>query len=189
VPIRSDDYLIEPLADPDAVLRGFTLPGVFAAAANCAPEAVAITDQARSLTWRQWRAEVDALARGLQEMGVGPGDVVAVQLPNCADFETLHIAIAAVGAVLMPVHIGNGSADVRALLARVDPVAVVLPSYTQQGEGPLRGGALLPALPSLRAVLVAGEAGEEPGVFSLDGLRAKWCADSTGHPERKENMR
>ena len=112
MPVRSDDYLTEPAADRDAVLRGLTLPGAFAAAVGRAPDAIAITDQARSLTWRQWRAEVDALARGLQETGVEPGDVVAVQLPNCIDFETLHIAITAVGAVMMPVHMGNGSADV-----------------------------------------------------------------------------
>ncbi|HXL20486.1 MAG TPA: class I adenylate-forming enzyme family protein, partial [Streptosporangiaceae bacterium] len=191
MPVRSDDYLTEPLADPDAVLRGFTLPGVFAAAAHRAPDAVAITDQTRSLTWHQWRAEIDALARGLQETGVEPGDVVAVQLPNCTDFETLHVAIAAVGAVMMPVHMGNGSADVLALLTRVDPVAVVLPSHTQEGEGPLRGGALLSVLPSLRAVIVDGEAGkasDEPGVLSLNALRARWLGSAPRPVDLRPDM-
>src|ERR1039458_8669931 len=146
MPVRCADYLTEGPADPDAVLRGLTLPGVFAAAANRAPDAVAITGQDRSLTWHQWRAEVDALGRGLQETGVEPGDVVAVQLPNCTDFETLHLAIAAAGAVMMPVPMGNSSAEVLALLDWVEPTAVVLPSHTQQGEGPLRAGTLLSVL-------------------------------------------
>jgi acyl-CoA synthetase (AMP-forming)/AMP-acid ligase II len=125
MPVRSDDYLIEPPADTDRVLGGLTLPEVFASAADRHPDAVAVSDQDRSLTWRQWRAEVDAVARGLQELGIKPGDVVAVQLPNSVDFETVHLAVAAVGAVMMPVHVGNGRADVRALLARVDPAVVV----------------------------------------------------------------
>jgi candicidin polyketide synthase FscB len=125
VPVRRADYLTERPADPDALLRGLTLPEVFAAAADRAPDAVAITDQNRSLTWRQWRAEVDALARGWQETGVEPGDVVAVQLPNGTDFETLHLAIAAAGAVMMPVPMGSSSAEVQAWLDRAEPVAVV----------------------------------------------------------------
>src|SRR5262245_24669097 len=82
VPVLRNDYLIEPPADADGILRGLTLPDMFAAAASAAPGATAITDQRRALTWDQWRAEVDAVTRGLQELGVAPGDVVAVQLPN-----------------------------------------------------------------------------------------------------------
>jgi acyl-CoA synthetase (AMP-forming)/AMP-acid ligase II len=178
MPVRCDDYLIEPPADPDAILRGFTLPGVFATAVGRSPDVVAIIDQARSLTWRQWRAEVDAMARGLQESGVQPGDVVAVQLPNCADFETLHLAIATVGAVTMPIHMGNNAAEVLSLLSRVDPVAVVLPPHTQERQGPLRAGALSSDFPSLRAVLVAGPSGDQDGTLALDGLRAKWLGSA-----------
>jgi candicidin polyketide synthase FscB len=188
VPVRCADYLIEPPGDPDAVLRGFTLPEVFAAAADRAPDAVAITDQDRSLTWRQWRAEVGALARGLQETGVEPGDVVAVQLPNCTDFETLHVAIAAAGAVMMPVHVGNSSADVLALLDRAEPAAVVLPSHTQQGSGPLRAGALLSALPSLRAVLVAGEVRDAHDVLPLDWLRKTWLGSAPRPVDLRPDM-
>ncbi|HEX9359478.1 MAG TPA: AMP-binding protein [Streptosporangiaceae bacterium] len=187
MPVRCDDYLIEPPADPDAVLRGLTLPGVFAAA-DRAPDAIAITDQAQSLTWRQWRAEADALARGLQETGVQPGDVVAVQLPNCADFETLHLAIAAAGAVMMPVHVGNGSAEVLALLSRVDPAIVVLPPHTQEGQGPLRASALLSAFPSLRAVLIAGRAGDHDGAMALDGLRARWLGSAPRPVDLRPDM-
>jgi acyl-CoA synthetase (AMP-forming)/AMP-acid ligase II len=185
MPVRCDDYPIEPPADPDAVLRGFTLPGVFAAAAARALDAIAITDQARSLTWRQWRAEVGAVTRGLQETGVQPGDVVAVQLPNCVDFETLHRAIAAAGAVMMPVHMGNGSAEVLALLSRVDPAAVVLPSHTQEGQGPLRASALRSAFPSLRAVMTGRQAGGHDGTLALDELWARWF----GHAPRPVELR
>lgn len=176
--VHCDDYLTEAPADPEAMLRGFTLPGVFAAAVGRFPDAVAIIDQDRSLTWRQWRAEVDAMARGLQENGVQPGDVVALQLPNCVDFETLHLAIATVGAVTMPVHMGNNAAEVLSLLSRVDPVAVVLPPSTQEGQGPLRAGALLSEFSSLRAVLVAGSCGGQGDALALDEVRARWLGSA-----------
>ena len=107
MPVSCTDYLIEPAADPESLLRGLTLPAVFAAAGRD-PDAIAITDQTQSLTWREWRVEVDAVAYGLQATGVRPGDVVAVQLPNCIDYETLHLAIAAVGAVLRALPSGSG---------------------------------------------------------------------------------
>ncbi|MDH6133789.1 acyl transferase domain-containing protein/acyl-CoA synthetase (AMP-forming)/AMP-acid ligase II [Kitasatospora sp. MAA4] len=167
--VRSDDQV----TDLDAGLEGLTLPGVFAAAVSAAPDAVALVDGERSRTWRQWQAEVDALARGLQELGVGVGEVVAVQLPNCWEFQSLHLAVAAVGAVLLPVHQGHGSADVRALLERVSPVLVVLPSDSPHAAD--QGRALCEALPSVLAVLVAGEGG------GVDRLLARWLG-SAPHP-------
>ncbi|MFF1902937.1 beta-ketoacyl synthase N-terminal-like domain-containing protein [Kitasatospora sp. NPDC058218] len=195
VPVRIDDYAIDPAADESrpgpsddpsgGALRGLTLPAVFAAAVRAAPDAVALTDGDRSRTWCQWSTEVDALARGLQELGVGSGDVVALQLPNCWEYVTLHLAAAAVGAVMLPVHQGNGPAEVRALLERVDPAVLVLPADPPgAGDGP---GALLAAVPSLRAVLVAGgTAGgvtgpADPRVLTVDRLLADWLGGAP-HP-------
>ncbi|WP_030879813.1 type I polyketide synthase [Streptomyces sp. NRRL S-1868] len=184
--VRTADYSFTPPADTEGVLGGFTLPGVFRTAAGAAPDAVALVDGDRAWTWRQWQEEVDALARGLQEYGVGAGDVVAVQLPNCFALQTVHLAVAAVGAVLMPVHQGNGSADVHALLTRVEPVLVVLRAGVTEEGGPLAAPALLRSLPSLRAVLVAGPADAapspgaappEPGreAVALAALTARWA--------------
>ncbi|WDV34065.1 long-chain fatty acid--CoA ligase [Streptomyces sp. AD16] len=50
---------------------------------------------------------MDALTRGLQESGVGSGDVVALHLANSWEYLTLHLAAASAGAVTMPVHQGN----------------------------------------------------------------------------------
>ncbi|GGU93169.1 hypothetical protein GCM10010502_53480 [Kitasatospora aureofaciens] len=156
VSVHSDDYAIDPAAGAPGALGGHTLPGVFAAAVRRAPDAVALVDGERELTWRQWRSEVAALARALQDLGTGPGDVVAVQLPNCWEYPTAHLAVATIGAVMLPVHAGYGAADVRALLGRVDPTAVLLaPEAADTAE------ALAAAVPSLRAVLVAGDVAED----------------------------
>ncbi|MFJ9417886.1 beta-ketoacyl synthase N-terminal-like domain-containing protein [Streptomyces sp. NPDC101227] len=176
VPVHTDDYLLDLPAGAAEALGGFTLPDVFASAATSAPDAVALVDGDRSWTWARWRADVDALARGLQESGVAPGDVVAARLPNCWEFATLHLAVAAVGAVLLPVHQGTASGDVRALLARAEPVLLVLPESPGGDQAMARS--LLENVPSLRRVLLAGASDtqrEEPGVGSLDGLLAAWA--------------
>ncbi|MBV6701537.1 AMP-binding protein [Kitasatospora aureofaciens] len=177
--VHRKNYAIDPAAGSPGALGGHTLPGVFAAAVRSAPDAVALVDGDRELTWAQWRAEVAALARALQELGVGPGDVVAVQLPNCREYPTAHVAVATIGAVMLPVHAGHGAADVRALLARVDPVAVLL--------GPEAAGTapdLLAAVPSLRTALVAGDPDElpqSPRVHSLERESAAWAGHEP-HP-------
>jgi acyl transferase domain-containing protein/acyl-CoA synthetase (AMP-forming)/AMP-acid ligase II len=122
VKITADDYLVAP---PTAGLLGLTLPEVFASAAGVAPDAVAVTDANTSWTWRQWQTDSQTLAAGLQRRGVQPGDVVAIRLPNGWEFLTAHIAVAAVGAVMLPLHMALGAADVRALLDRVEPVLVL----------------------------------------------------------------
>lgn len=144
--ITAADYQLDPPADLLHHLGGYTLPSVFAAAVAAGPDAVAIVDGDRSYTWRRWRTEVDAVARCLQEAGIGPGDVVAVQLPNGFEFETLHLAVAELGAVMMPIHMGSGARDVLAVLRRVDPAGFVLAATGSTAE-------LRSAVPSLRAVL------------------------------------
>ncbi|MFD9818120.1 type I polyketide synthase [Streptomyces violascens] len=176
VPVHTDDYAIQPPTDAAAVLGGCTLSEVFEAAVECAPDAVAVVDGDRSWTWAQWRADVGALARGLQESGVAPGDVVAVRLPNCWEFQTLHLAVAAVGAVLLPVHQGTTASEVHALLTRAEPVLFVLSASGSESAATSRS--LLESVPSLRGVLLTGaweEGCQEAGAESLDGLLAAWA--------------
>ncbi|KPC59902.1 type I polyketide synthase [Streptomyces chattanoogensis] len=176
VPVHTDDYAIRPPADTTHVRGGFTLPEVFATAVESVPDAVALVDGHRSWTWAQWRADVDALARGLQESGIAPGDVVAVRLPNCWELVSLHLAVAAAGAVLLPIHQDTPSPEVHALLTRAEPVLLVLSASGSESEATARS--LLESVPSLRGVLMAGapEArGQDPEVGSLDGLLAAWA--------------
>ncbi|MDT4991686.1 MAG: candicidin polyketide synthase FscA, partial [Actinoplanes sp.] len=171
--VLDSDYAIDPRGHSETRLGGYTLPAVFGAAVDARPDAVAITDGPRTRTWREWKSDVDAITRGLQDLGVEPGDVVAIQLGNSWEYETLHLAVAAAGAVMMPVHLGHGSADVLALLHRVDPAVLVLAPAAMRGTDPQTPESLLAAVPSLRAVLVAGDE-VEPGARSLNALLDTW---------------
>ena len=180
MPVHEHDYTVVPSVGPARALRGYTLPTVFAAAVASGPDAVAITDGQRSRTWAQWQAEVNALGRGLQELGVGVGDVVAAQLPNSWEYETLHLAVAAIGAVLMPIHSGNGEKDVRALLDRVEPKTLVLPNSPWQGTV-ASALEIARSVPALESLLFAGNVTGQPDALSVESLVTTWLGQEP-HP-------
>jgi non-ribosomal peptide synthetase component E (peptide arylation enzyme) len=93
MPITTQDYQI----DPGMPLRGLTLPQLFTGAVAEGGDRPAVTDGERSWSWRQWQVDVDALTAALHDLGVRPGDVVAVQLPNSWEFLVTHLAIATAG--------------------------------------------------------------------------------------------
>src|SRR3954462_15808449 len=65
-----------------------------------------------TLTWAELRQRVLRAAAGLRDKGIGAGDVVAVQLPNVAEFLILHLAIARLGAVMCTVHMPYRGAEI-----------------------------------------------------------------------------
>jgi 3-phosphoshikimate 1-carboxyvinyltransferase len=58
--------------------------------------------ETRTLTWRALSEQVDRLATLFLELGVEPGDAVAFQLPNWAEFVVVALATLRVGAVCCP---------------------------------------------------------------------------------------
>lgn len=59
----------------------------------------------RSCTWDDLAADVAAVAASLRRLGISPGDRVAVELPNCHQWIVSDLALAAVGAVSVPLHV------------------------------------------------------------------------------------
>src|SRR5919202_3661287 len=66
--------------------------------------AVRTKDDEVSLTWSQLRDRVDALARGLHELGVRPGDTVALMLANRPEFHLADLAVMTLGATPFSVY-------------------------------------------------------------------------------------
>ena len=64
---------------------------------------VAVTDRYGSTTWRELAVQVDEASRGLLELGVRPGVVVQVQLPNWCQFLVSVAAVERIGGVINPV--------------------------------------------------------------------------------------
>ncbi|NLU68147.1 class I adenylate-forming enzyme family protein [Streptomyces sp. HNM0574] len=70
--------------------------------------------------------EVRRVAGLFAEAGIGPGDVVALRMPNGADAVAAELAVYAVGAVALPYPPGGGSRDTLALLGGARARAAVL---------------------------------------------------------------
>ncbi|MBC2642155.1 MULTISPECIES: AMP-binding protein [unclassified Rhodococcus (in: high G+C Gram-positive bacteria)] len=66
------------------------------------PDFVAVTDGYGSLTRAELRAQAYRLAASLKKLGVVSGDRVQVQLPNWNEFVVIYVALARIGAVLVP---------------------------------------------------------------------------------------
>ena len=65
--------------------------------------ATAVAAEDGTLTYRQLEHTTQAVAAGYQKMGVGPGDVVVVQLPPSSAFVAAFLAAERLGATVSPV--------------------------------------------------------------------------------------
>ncbi len=72
--------------------------------AELAPHGAAVSDGHQSLTNTQLLSRVRTAARQLQDLGVGPGDVVALKLTNRVEFVVLLFAAWRLGATVTPVN-------------------------------------------------------------------------------------
>lgn len=76
-------------------------------AAAAAPETVAwnFFESNEAITYRALQARVNQLANGMARAGICKGSHVAVMLPNIAAFPTSWLALARLGAVMIPLNI------------------------------------------------------------------------------------
>ncbi|MFE9564161.1 class I adenylate-forming enzyme family protein [Streptomyces sp. NPDC006487] len=130
----------------------------------------AVIDAKGKLCYTALDRKVRCLATGLAELGVRPGDVVGVQLPNGRNAVIADLALAALGAVALPFPVGRGGQEARCLLRRAEAVAVIA-AVEHRG---LRHAAelrdLAPELPALRHVIaVGGPSGTGAGPAQPEG--------------------
>ncbi|MCC6609179.1 MAG: AMP-binding protein [Burkholderiales bacterium] len=127
-------------------------------AARAAPERVAVRQGTRVLTYAGLRRHVRALACGLDRLGIGKGDVVAVQLPNLAEFAISYLAIASRGAVMQTVHMPYRGDEIRSLLKHSGAVAMICVAEAKDYAAAALALALRKELPDLAHVIAVGRA-------------------------------
>src|SRR5215217_1901459 len=83
-----------------------TIAEAFRMTAEDHPDRVAVRtkDDEVSLTWSELRERVDALARGLHELGVRRGDAVALMLGNRPEFHIADLAAMTLGATPFSIY-------------------------------------------------------------------------------------
>ncbi len=109
----------------------------------------------QEFSWEQVLANIHRAANGLLELGVKPGERVAIMMGNRPEFLWVHFAIGFIGAVSVPVNTSQRGATLHHVLSDSDSAAVIF-------EEGLRDAVLTvkASVPSLRATVVAdGKAG------------------------------
>ena len=109
----------DPAREREFIARGWwredTLPAWVATHAQRRGRSPALTWQGGGLTWAELQERVLQAARALAQHGVRRGDVVAVQLPNSAEFVISYLAVCRLGAALCTLHMPYRKAEIEAL--------------------------------------------------------------------------
>ena len=128
----------------------------------------AMTDPATTTSWTyaELGARVDALAAGLAQAGVAPGDVVLHQLFNSPEFAQLYLATQACGAVGAPVNFRLAAGETAHVVDDSEPTVVVYDTaLTDTVAEALARARHRPAL-----LVAVGEGDPLPGAIRLDDL-------------------
>ncbi len=121
------------------------------------PDAEFLLYRDQALTYGQVDDEARALAAALSNMGVEPGDRVAIILPGCPEFIVSLFALARLGVVLVPMNPRLPEAELRYMLRHSEAVCAITVEnlhgvdYLQLFED------LLPRLPELQYLVTVGE--------------------------------
>ncbi|MBW2383855.1 MAG: AMP-binding protein, partial [Deltaproteobacteria bacterium] len=147
-----------------------TLHDLFDESVALAPDEVALITKQRRYSFHEWKRASDALAAGLIGLGVGPGDLVSVQLPNWPEMCFLQTALSRIGAVIQPLHLVFREREMRSLLAFCETDFAVVPeSFGDYAYAEVMRG-LQAELPALRHTIVVRGGQRQAGESSFEAL-------------------
>jgi cyclohexanecarboxylate-CoA ligase len=105
--------------------RDETLGGWLERCAASRGDHAAVMIGRQSFSYENLKARVTAFASGLHRIGIAPGDVVAVHLPNIPEFLIAWFAISARGAIMQTIHMPYGMREVEHMLRHSGAKAVI----------------------------------------------------------------
>ena len=111
--------LVAPVSAP------VSIPALFAAQVTRTPEAVAVSWDGNSLSYRELDEAANRLAHLLVGRGVGPGQRVALLLPRSAEAIIAILAVAKTGAAYVPIDPAVPEARVGFVLDDAAPIAAI----------------------------------------------------------------
>ena len=137
--------------------NGDTLTAWLDRHADQRPERAALVTRDEAIGYGLLRDRVMAFAGGLARLGIGRGDVVAVQLPNVVEFPVAYLAITALGAVMSTLHMMYGPAELQALLGHGRARAVICLAEFKDAAPADTILALKPKLADLDHIIAVGD--------------------------------
>ena len=102
-----------------------SIPVLFAAQVARSPDAVALSFEGRSMTYREVEEAANRLAHLLAAQGVGPGECVALLLERSAQAVVAMLAVLKTGAAYLPIDPAVPAARIEFMVADAAPVAAI----------------------------------------------------------------
>ena len=109
-----------------------------------------------SWTYAELHQRALNLATQFRSLGIGRGDVVAVQLPNSAEFILTYLATGYAGGILQTLHMPYRGAEIEFLLAHSGAKAVVCMGQGKDFQPAEAILAMQPRLPQLKHLIAVG---------------------------------
>ncbi|MGV9409798.1 AMP-binding protein [Nocardia sp. NPDC003693] len=187
----------------DAPLLGDTIGADLDRTAAAFPDRDALIDHPTGLRWtyREFVAEVDALALGLLATGVGKGDRVGIWAPNCPQWTLVQYATAKIGAVLVNINPAYRSHELRYVLRQAGIRTLVAAPAFKTSDYAAMIEQVRPECPELeqvvllesdewRALLETGRAADpellataQAGLSADDPINIQYTSGTTGFPK------
>ena len=146
--------------------------------------------QRRSLSYREFDAEVARLTGALNDLGIGRGDVVGLFMPNLPETFVAFFAVLKLGAVLMPLFSGFGPQPLVTRLHDGPAKAVITADGTWRRGQPVAMKAVLDEalaeLPEVLHVVVLRRLGEALAAPMQPGRDHDWATLVATQPPERE---
>lgn len=171
------------------------VPALLADASAAAPDVVAFDffEDDQRLTYAELAAEVEAVAAGLSAQGAARGAHVAVMLPNAIAFPIFWLALARLGAVMVPVNVAYTPRELDHVLVDADVGMLIIDrtylSKLAETTASARGLSVIVhdgfRTPGWQAVVDAGRALTLPACPAGPGdiLNIQYTSGTTGFPK------
>lgn len=134
-----------------------TCQGVLAQRAVTHADRIALVDNQRCITYRDLFKEVERTAKVFSGLGIGPGDLVTIQLPNYIEFAAAFFAAQQVGAVVSQIGVDFRAREVEAILRLCKTKLFVCPNKYKNFDYPKMIAEIAGEAPSLEFVYVFGD--------------------------------
>ena len=177
-----------------------TLDDLFRRNAAANPERLALVDppnrpevtvgEPMRLTCAEVAAAADALSAELARRGIGPGDVVMVQLPNVVELPLVYLAAARIGAIVSPLPVQYRQHELRHTMGLTEPKVVITASNVSGFDHAAMVREVAPDVPVITVgveldAILATPAGNlpDPRTTANDILTICWTSGTEAEPK------
>jgi 2,3-dihydroxybenzoate-AMP ligase len=137
--------------------EGVTIGDMFARGARRSPDKVALVQGDERLTYAALLARCQDRAARFVVIGLRPGELVLMQLPNTVEFVVSYLALTMIGVIPVMALRAHRHAEVRHFLRASGATAYLIPDIVGGFDFRVMASQMQAEFPALKHVLVAGE--------------------------------